>query len=255
MALFSDGPPSTVDDLTSQDSFLLGVASTEGIDVTTKLSLAYTELTVELNAIFAREASIYAPVLGEAPLDTNHLSVTPTLAAWHSFRALELVYRDAYFNQLNDRYKNKWLEFQNLGRWAMGRFIDTGAGLIIDPIPMPATPVVSFQTASQSGGTVYLSVTFLNSTSQESSPSVTTDSEIPDGNVLMISAPAWPSNVVAWNAYVGSTPTGLIRQNGAPLVLGQSLQFLLPGAQSGAAPGTGQVADVTRDIPRRIMRG
>ena len=40
MALFTDGAPSTIDELTAHDSQLLTVASVEGIDVTQKLTLA-----------------------------------------------------------------------------------------------------------------------------------------------------------------------------------------------------------------------
>src|ERR1700683_3160795 len=98
MTILSNGPPSSVDDMVAQDSFLLSVSSVEGIDATTKLQSAYNEVGIELLAIFTREASIYAPVLGEASLDTNHLCVTPALQLWHTFKSLELVYRDAYFN-------------------------------------------------------------------------------------------------------------------------------------------------------------
>ena len=255
MALFSDGPPSIIEDLTQQDSFLLAVSGVEGIDVTAKLQLAYNEVTIEVNAIFNREASIYSPVLGQAPLDTANLSVTPALKLWHSFKSLELFYRDAYFNQLNDRYKAKWAEYQTLSSYARGRFIDTGAGLVIDPLPQPGAPITSFQPSTQAGGTAYISVTFLNAESQESSPAAVTESDIPDLNVLEISAPTWPSNATGWNVYTGLTPAALTLQNTSPLVLGDSWQLVLPGTQTGQAPGTGQAPDVTRDLPRRIMRG
>ncbi len=255
MALFSDGPPSIIDDLSQQDSFLISIAGVEGIDVTAKLQLAYNEVEIEVNAIFNREASIYAPVLGQAPLDTTNLSVTPALKLWHTFKSLELFYRDAYFNQLNDRYKAKWAEYQSLSSYARGKFIDTGAGLIIDPLPQPAIPVASFQPSSAVGGTVYFTVTFVNAESQESSPAIVTESVIPDSNLLQLGAPLWPSNATGWNVYVGLTPTSLTLQNTTPLVLGDVWQLILPGTQTGQPPGTGQIPDVTRDLPRRIMRG
>ncbi len=255
MALFSDGPPSTVDDLTQQDSYLLAVAGTEGINVTTKLQLAYTEVQIELTAIFGREASIYAPVLGEAPLDTNHLSITPALMVWHTFKSLELVYRDAYFNQLNDRYKAKWVEFQDLSSWARGRFIDTGAGLVIDPLPQPGAPVTAFEPSSQAGGTTYIVLTFLNAESEESTPSVMTEIAVPDANVLSVGAPTWPTNATGWNLYGGPSPATMTLQNATPMTLGLTWHFVLPGSTTGALPGEGQSANVTRDLPRRIMRG
>ena len=44
MALFTDGPVSSIDDLAAQDTQLLDVANAEGIDVTRKLGLAQDEL-------------------------------------------------------------------------------------------------------------------------------------------------------------------------------------------------------------------
>jgi hypothetical protein len=255
MALFSDGPPAALDDLVQQDSFLLTVASTEGIDVTTKIELAYNAIGIELEAIFDREASLYAPVLGQAPLDTAHLAVTAALKQWHTFRSLELVYRDAYFNQLNDRYKAKWGEFQSLACLNRSWFIETGAGLVIDPLDQPGAPTTSFQAASQAGGTVYFTVTFVNAESEQSTPATQTQSVVPDGNVLVIGAPSPPANATGWNIFGGTSPEAMVLQNSALMGLDETWQFVLPGVQSGPAPGTGQSPNVTRDLPRRIMRG
>jgi hypothetical protein len=255
MALFSDGPPSTIEDLAQQDSYLLNVVGVEGINLTNKLQLAYNEVSVALTVIFGREASIYDPVLGETPLDVTNLSVTPALQLWHTFKSLELVYRDAYFNQLSDRYQGKWKQFEQLANLYCTRFIDTGAGIVVDPLPMPGPPVITLAPASQAGGIGYLSVTFVNAEAQESSPAVTVQQAVPDGNVIVVSAPVWPSNAVGWNFYGGVAPSAMTLQNTSPLTLGGSFQFLLPGTTTGQAPGTGQGADVTRDLPRRIMRG
>ena len=51
--------------------------------------------------------------------------VTPPLKLWHTFRALELVYRDAYHSQLNDRYAGKRDEFHELAKWAYEKVIQT----------------------------------------------------------------------------------------------------------------------------------
>ena len=50
MALFTDAPISTLDQLAAQDSAALDVASTEGIDATAKISLAQDELGIEITA-------------------------------------------------------------------------------------------------------------------------------------------------------------------------------------------------------------
>src|SRR5689334_3245612 len=97
MALFIDGPISTIDDLTAQDTQLNDVASTEGIDATKKLELAQEELEIELTSLLG---------------DVSGVIVTPALRLWHTYRALTLVYSDAYYSQLNDRYKGKRDEYE-----------------------------------------------------------------------------------------------------------------------------------------------
>ncbi len=255
MGLFSDGPPSTVDDLTAQDSFLTGVAGTEGVDVSIKTALAYDELEIELTEIFGREASIYAPVLGQAPLDTMHLAVTPALKLWHTFKSLELVYRDCYFNQLNDRYKEKWAEYQRQANLSRVRFINTGACLVIDPLPIPSSAQTSFQAAPQGGGTIYIGVTLINAENEESSVSSILECVVPDQQQLVIALPAAPINAVGWNLYAGYGPNAITLQNTASLAIGTYCDFVFPPTTIGRGPGAGQQGNVMRDLPRRIMRG
>jgi hypothetical protein len=91
MALFTDGPVSTIEDLRAYDSQIGDIASMEGIDVQQKLALAQEDLSIELERL----------------LDGRHglekVVQTPPLKLWHAYRSLELVYRDAYFTHLNDR--------------------------------------------------------------------------------------------------------------------------------------------------------
>jgi hypothetical protein len=255
MALLSDGPPSAINDLTDQDSYLLTVVAIEGINVTNKISLAYNEVQIELTAILGREASIYAPVLGEASLDIANIAVTPALKLWHTHRSLELIYRDAYFNQLSDRYQGKWAEFQRLALLTRTLFIDTGAGLVIDPLVQPPAPIITFEAASQAGGISYFTVTWVNVEGEESTPAIVVESNVPEGNIAIVQMATPPSNAVGWNLYGGITPASLSLQNSTPITIGTVWQFIAPGSMGGMAPGTGQSPNVTRDLPRRIMRG
>ena len=72
MALFTDGAVSTTGDLTAQDSQLLDVASTEGIDVRQKLALAQEELGVELRALLERGQPMGPVLLARAGLCRSH---------------------------------------------------------------------------------------------------------------------------------------------------------------------------------------
>src|SRR6185369_8888666 len=98
MALFTDGPVSSILDLTARDTQLLNVAVAEGIDVTQKLALAQDELALELGALLSRASageSLWAP-----QPDIGSVVVTPPLKLWHTLRTLELFYADAYCSQL-----------------------------------------------------------------------------------------------------------------------------------------------------------
>ncbi len=50
--------------------------------------------------------------------DPGRVVVTPPLKLWHMFLSLEMVYRDAYNSQLNDRYAGKRDEFHGMVKWA-----------------------------------------------------------------------------------------------------------------------------------------
>jgi hypothetical protein len=77
--------------------------------------------------------------------------VTPPLQLWHVFQTLMLVYQDAYFNQLNDRYKGKRDQFQQLAKWAMDKLIQTGIGIVADPIPQAASAATDFHSRGPTG--------------------------------------------------------------------------------------------------------
>src|SRR6478672_8706162 len=122
MALFTDGMISAPDDLPAHDSGVLDVASLEGINLTSKLKLAQEELALEL------------PVLLGSNEGLGNIVVTTALRLWHAFRTLELVYRDAYSNQLNERYGRKRDQFAERAKWALNKLVDCGVGITSDPV-------------------------------------------------------------------------------------------------------------------------
>src|SRR5438270_739661 len=132
MALFTDGPASTIEELAAQDSQVLNAASSEGIDLTVKLELTHEMIGMEL-AEQLRRASGFG---------LTHVVVTPPLRLWHTYRTLENVYRDAYNSQLNDRYAGKRDQFRELGRWAYERLLQAGIGIALQPAPRAAKPNV-----------------------------------------------------------------------------------------------------------------
>src|SRR5262249_36673787 len=137
MALFTDGPVSGILDLAARDTQLLNVASMEGIDVTQKIALAQDELGLEITAMLNRTNYVDQRFWLAPQPDLGSVVVTPALKMWHSLRSLELVYADAYSNQLNDRYAGKRDQFHEMAVWARDHLVDAGIGMATCPVGQP----------------------------------------------------------------------------------------------------------------------
>src|SRR5580658_8595562 len=254
MALFADGPACTVDDLTDQDSGLLDVALDNGINVTTKLRLAQEELKTDLELWLLKPR----PALPMPWVPTPHIDqivVTPTLKRWETMHALALVYRDAYFSELVDRYQAKWQEYAKLTRDASESFIASGLGLVSDPVIQAAPPALSTVAGPQSGGTFYASVTWVNSTSQQGAPSYAASITVTDGNLMTVAVSGAPKNAVGFNVYAGTSLAAMFLQNDVLLPVGSTFLYVPGQVTQGPLPGNGQTPDFTRPLARTVLRG
>ncbi|MGA2134612.1 MAG: hypothetical protein ABSH50_20185 [Bryobacteraceae bacterium] len=254
MSLFTDGI-STIQDLANQDSSVLSTAQTENINLSEKLALAQQDLGIELTALLQRSGTYDWQFWLQPVPQLNNIVVTPPLKLWHVFHTLKLVYQDVYFNQLNDRYKAKRDQFEQLAGGAMQKLMQTGLGIAADPIPQAAPPQLSLIPGGQPGLTYYVAASWLNAEGQEGLPSTATCLAAPAGNALVAQPVAPPANATLWNVYVGLTTTSLVLQNTAGLALDQVWVQAAPVAASGQAPGSGQTPDYLRALPRLIQRG
>lgn len=241
MALFTDGPASGIEDLAAQDSQLLNVASAEGIDLTAKLQLAQEAIGIELEELL-RDAS--GPGLA-------HVVVTPALRLWHTYRTLETVYRDAYNNQLNDRYAGKRDQFRELGIWARERLRNMGVGVAMRPVPRAATPTLQAADGTMPEGTYYVTMAWLNEASLEGCAALA--AAITLTGALVVIPPAAPAGVTGWKVYAGVTPESMNEQGGVrDLGTECRLDGMLPGADQ---PTEGQAPDYLHPLPRMLQRG
>lgn len=254
MALYTDGPPSSIEDLSAQDSQLLDVASTEGIDVTGKLALAHEQVGMEVEALLRRlvPAGHWAPTL--ATTGIGSVVVTTPLRLWHTYRTLGLVYGDAYYNQSNDRYAHKRDAFEQRAKWAYENVIEAGIGIARNPMPLAETPVVTAAIGPLASGTYYLTASWVNAAGEEGAPAVPTSISVSNQTLLARPGGA-PANATGWNVYVGLSPDEMYRQNSAPIAPGA--YWLQPGVllTSGALPGKGQTPTYFQPVPRMIQRG
>lgn len=264
MALFTDGSISTLDQLAEQDSAVLDVASTEGIDASAKLVLAQEELSVELTAAFSRCSpsrtvpSLWWPGMGstfQGVLQLSNTAITPPLRLWHTYRSLAMIYREAYSNQLNDRYLGKWNAYKDLAKWATGMLFQIGIGVVSNPLSAAQSPDIYILTGNQPAATYFVQISWLNVMSEEGTPSAIVSLTAPDQNAIQVTPKGPPANATNWNVYAGTSIDSITMQNASPLDLAASWITPPAGLVSGAAPGTGQEPNYYYELPRYLQRG
>jgi hypothetical protein len=162
MALFLDGSVSDTDDLAAQDAQLLDIASEEGVNVTQKLALAQEEIGLELESMLRSSRAEGWPFWFVQGPQLCQVVVTPALQLWHTYLSLEMVYRDAYGNQLNDRYAVKRDQFHQLAELAREKLIQIGVGIAVNPIQQAATPQLIPIAGSVPDGTYYVTMSWVN---------------------------------------------------------------------------------------------
>jgi hypothetical protein len=247
--LFTDGPISTIDDLTAQDSQLLDVASAEGIDLTRKLALAQEATAIDLESVLRRR---------DPHLRLGQVVVTPALRLWHTYRTLAMAYGDAYYDQLNDRFAKKRDEFAGLGKWAHERLVLTGIGIALRPVPRAGIPNVAATVGEVTNGTYYVTMAWVNAEGEEGAsavPAVITTS----GSGFLVetgeAGGAGSTRISGWNVYAGNGPDAMVRQNAGTIAASAAWTQANALATSGKAPGQGQEPNYLCALPRIIQRG
>jgi len=248
MSLFVDGNPSQIADLANYESAIVEVASIEGIDLTAKLNVAALEVGLELQRFLAQTP-------GGQRFSVGHVAVTEGLRQWHTLLALSVSYRDAHFQQLNDRHKPKWHEYERLALASGRMLMETGVGLVYNPLPKPVQPLLGQLAGPQPTRTYYVRVEWVNADGVASSPSDTTATTTQEGTALTVRAVGAPPAATGWNVYAGLLDDQLQRQNNAPLALGSTWTLPSTGLTDGSAPGSGQSAEYFLRQTNLLQRG
>jgi hypothetical protein len=254
VALFVDGPSSTINDLVDQDSGLLAVAQTAGINVTSKLRLAQEEIGTQLE-LWLNKPRPTMEVLWGPVLRLEQVVMTSPLKRWETMHALELVYRDAYFSQLVDRYQAKWREYSTLSGSAGEAFVASGLGLVSVPLHQARPPILGSIAGPQSGGLFYASVAWVNAAGQEGAASEASSFKIADGNLMTVAAGNAPKNATGFRVYAGAALNSMFRQNDVVLPPGLTFTYIPGQITQGTLPGRGQEPDFVRPLVRTLLRG
>ena len=252
--LLTDGCLNDTEALRVYESAVLDVANTEMIDLVVKLRLAQDEIVEDILDILLSH-STDASALTRRMKGVSDVVVTPQLKRWHAVHALEVFYRDAFNNQLNDRYEAKSQEYQELSRVARLHTVRFGIGLVNNPIPQADVPQVAFTSGAPPAAVFYIQVSWVSSTGQEGAPSKLTAAESADGQVPVIQAVNPPAGAVGFNVYVSLTNAGLQLQNASPVAVGGFFTLNEAGPVSGAAPGNGQTPDLYVTGGSNLTRG
>jgi hypothetical protein len=229
-----------MDALREYESSILDVAATEGIDLTVKLTVAHRELGIELSRF-----------LEDYGVATGNVVVTEPLKAWFTFHTLVLTYRDAYHQQLADRYQAKWKAYEERAQWASRALFQLGVGVTYQPISRASRPRLSV-TAGTSGAATYLVQVSWVAGGEEGAVSDPAALTVSDGETLVVTPPEALPGASGWNVYAGLTPTDMRLQNDVPGSIGANWTMPGAGLQPGRAPGSGQEPQAWLKRARRM---
>jgi len=254
MALFTDGPPSSIEQLAGLDSQLASVASTERIDVTRKLELAHEEIGLDLDALLKRMSAADRPIWAVGKPSLENVVVTTALKLWFAYRTLELVYSDAYSSQLNDRYMGKRDQFQQTAVEYRERLIETGTGMASIPVPRAATPALAAAPGSLPDNIYYVTAAWVNRVNEEGASAIPAAITTASSSFSAKLGPA-PANATGWNVYVGMDPDSMALQNSPPLGVGADWVQPVWISATGRKPGNGQAPSYVQALARIVQRG
>ncbi len=255
MALFTDGLVNTILDLQNNESAILVVASSAGIDLAGKMELAQEDIANQILLFLLRRWTYpQAQWADRRNLGVCDVVVSAPLRQWHVHKTLALVYRDVYNSQLNDRYLGKWNEYEQLARVSSDRYFETGVGIVSDPLPRPASLLLTAVIGSGAAVTYYVVATWVNATGQESGPSDIGQFGTSDGEQVTVALANPPPSATGWNVYMGETPDTIGLQNEVPIEINNSWTTSASPAE-GRAAGPGQRPTRFLVDHREIERG
>jgi hypothetical protein len=259
MALFTDADVITLDDLVQFETALVQVASSHGINVDTKIQLATNAISDRLMLWLLNVGASDPQWLNRRILGLSTVVVTPTLQRWLCFDSLSRFFAEAYNVQLNTRFEGKWTEYQTAAKDAADMVFMSGIGIVDNPLPKPAMPLVAVETGTISPVALYVQTAWTDGQGDEGALSPV-NGVILDGSSSVVvgmseGALGAPPAAAGWNLYAGTTDSDVTRQNNAPLAIGST--WLLPdtGLIDGPQPINGQQPNFYIPLSRQIQRG
>jgi hypothetical protein len=242
--LLTDGNPNDTIALVRYEMEILNLAATEGIDLDQKLGLATEEISQDVLEFLLDHTRMVDPLPNvRRTTGVTDVVVSPQMTRWHALHTLAIVYRDAFNNQLNDRYQPKWREYELLAKDGATRTFSYGIGLVSNPIPEAETPSLGTASGAGLGGTFYVQVTWVGADGAEGAPSVATALTVEVLNDLVVQGVNPPAVATGFNVYAGTSANATTLQNSATISIGETYTVPDGGLIVGKPVGIGQAAD------------
>ena len=254
--LLTDGRPNDTEALRVYESSILDLASTEKIELDAKLDLALEEISEDILDVLLDHTRSYDPQSTlRRTIGVSDVVVTPQLKRWHAVHTLEVVYRDAFNNQLNDRYKAQFGQYNELSKNAREHTLRFGIGLALGPIPKAPQPSFNFVAGLIPATTYYVRVSWVGQGNKEGMPSDETTYDAPAGSLPVVTAVNPPPVATGFNVYMGLAAGCEKLQNPAPIPIGNGFTVASGGLVPGPEAGNGQTPDTYVIGGRTLRRG
>jgi hypothetical protein len=185
--------------------------------------------------------------------------VTPTLQRWLCFESLSRFFAEAYNVQLNTRFQGKWTEYQRAAENAAEMFFLSGIGIVYNPLPRPAMPLVSIQSGNSPAEAMFVQTAWADKYGNEGALSPVNGVILKSSSSIAVGMAEGveeaPGAAAGWNVYASSDENDLTRQNDMPLSIGSTWQLPESGLIDGAQPIGGQTPNLYVALSRQIQRG
>lgn len=251
MPLLNDGPISQIEDLRAYESSVLDTASVESVTLSPKFDMAQREVSTEMLRFLISQLE---PGETVAPAILDRVVVTDPLLRWHTLHTLELFFRDVHHNQINDRYKAKWLAYEKEARQAQRLLFEVGIGLVAAPLFRPKALTLSSAPGVVTGP-VLIRASWVRGAVESAFSDAWLFNPGDETNGPVVTLHDAPAGATGWNVYVGLPDSAVVRQNSEPLEIGASWTMPPAGLVEGVLPGTGQAPERWIRQRRVFLRG
>jgi hypothetical protein len=259
MALFTDAAVVTLEDLLQFETSLVQVASSHGINVETKIRLATDAVNDKLLLWLLRAGASDPQYLNRRFLGLSTIVVTPALQRWLCFESLSRFFAEAYNVQLNTRFQGKWNEYRAEANQASDLVFMSGLGVVYNPLPKPAMPLVSVQDGNAPALAMFIETAWIDRHGNEGAASSVNGVILNGASSVAVAmaegAVSVPKTAVGWSVYVGTNQDSLTRQNSSPLSIGSTWQLPSTGLVDGPEALGGQEPNYYIVLPRISQRG